>query len=132
MLGGRVQFAKGKYGNCVQAAPVASGSRGPPAMVAAVVRPGRRRSINIKVLHYALGHTNDGTVRETATQLHLKLTGQREYCDSCGEAKAIRAAVPKPTSLRAARSLKRLFGDLTGPFTATFSPRQAVRDTACW
>ena len=71
-------------------------------MVAAVMRPGRQRAVNINDLHYALGHANDATLRETAKQLHLTLTGHREYCSGCAEAKTIRAAVPKTTSLKAA------------------------------
>ena len=117
MLRGRVHFDKEKNGNYVQATRVARGSRGPPAMVAAVMRPGRQRSMNINDMHYSLGHANDASLRETAKQLRLKLTGHRQYCSGCGEAKAIRAAVPKTTSFRAARPLERLFGDLTGPFS---------------
>ena len=117
MLRGRVRFDKEKNENYVQAPRVAKGSRGPPAMVAAVMRPGRQRSMNISDIHYSLGHANDATLRETAKQLHLKLTGHRQYCSGCGEAKAIRAAVPNTTSFRAARPLERLFGDLTGPFS---------------
>ena len=117
MLRGRVHFDKEKNGNYVQATRVARGSRGPPAMVAAVMRPGRQRSMNINDMHYSLGHANDATLRETAKQLRLKLTGHRQYCSGCGEAKAIRAAVPKVTSFRAARPLERLFGDLTGSFS---------------
>ena len=81
------------------------------------MRPGRQRSMNINDMYYSLGHANDATLSETAKQLHLKLTGHRQYCSGCGEAKAIRAAVPKTTSFRAARPLERLFGDLTGPFS---------------
>ena len=55
------------------------------------------------------------------TKLHLKLTGHRQYCSGCGEAKAIGAAVPKAASFRAARRLERLFGDLTGPFSPSAS-----------
>ena len=117
ILRGRVRFDKEKNGNYVQATRVARGSRGPPAMVAGVMRPGRQRSININDMHYSLGHANDATLRETAKHLRLKLTGHRQYCSGCGEAKAIRAAVPKTTSFRAARPLERLFGDLTGPFS---------------
>ena len=117
MLRGRVRFDKERNGNCMQATRVARGSRGPPAMVAAVMRPGRQRSTNINDMHYSLGHANDATLRETAKQFHLKLTGHRQYCGGCGEAKAIRAAVPKTTSFRAARSLERLFGNLIGPFS---------------
>ena len=117
MLRGRVRFDKEKSGNYVQATRAARGSSGPPAMVAAVMRPGRQRSMNINDMHYSLGHANDATLRETEKQLHLKLTGHRQHCNGCGEAKAIRAAVPKITSFRAARPLERLFGDLTGPFS---------------
>ena len=96
---------------------MARDSRGPPAMMAAVMRPGRQRSMNINDIHYSLGHANDATLRETAKQLHLKLTGHRQCCSGCDEAKAIRAAVHKTTSFRAARPLERFFGDLTGPFS---------------
>ena len=73
--------------------------------------------MNINDMHYSLGHANDAILRETAKQLHLKLNGHRQYCSGCGEAKAIRAVVPKTTSFRAARPLERLFRDLTGPFS---------------
>ena len=117
MLRGRVRFGKERNGNYVQATRVARDSRGPPATVAAVMRPGRQRSMNINDMHYSLGHANDATLLETMKQLHLKLTGHRQYCSGCGEAKAIRAAVPKTTSFRATRPLERLSGDLTGPFS---------------
>ena len=116
MLRGWVRFDKERNGNYVQATRVARGSRGLPAMVAAMMRPGRQRSMNINDMHYSLGHANDATLRERAKQLHLKLTGHRQ-CSGCGEAKAIRTAVPKTPAFRAARSLERLFGDLTGPFS---------------
>ena len=51
MLRGRVRFDKERNGNYVQATRVARGSRGLPAMVAAVMRPGRQRSMNIKNMH---------------------------------------------------------------------------------
>ena len=73
MLGGRVRFSKDKNGNYIRATRVPEGSRGPPAMVAAVMLPGRQRSISIDDLHYALGHANNATLRETANQLHLCL-----------------------------------------------------------
>ena len=117
MLRGRVRFDKERNGNNMKATRVARGSRGPLAMVAAVMRPGRQRSMNINDMHYSLGHANDTTLRETAKQLHLKLTGHRQYCSGCGETKAIRAAVPKTTSFWTARPLERLFGDLIGPFS---------------
>ena len=117
MLRERVRFDKERNGNYVQATRVTRGSRGPSAMVAAVMRPGRQSSMNINDMHYSLGHANDATLRQTAKQLHLKLIGHRQYCSGCGKAKAIRAAIPKTTSFRAARPLERLFGDLTNPFS---------------
>ena len=117
MLRGRVRFNKERDGNYVQATRMARSSRGPPAMVAAVMRSGKQRSMNINDMHYSLGHANDATLHETAKQLPLKLTGYRQYCSSYSEAKAVRAAAPKSTSFRAARPLERLFGDLTGPFS---------------
>ena len=112
-----MRFDKERNGNYVQATRVVRGSRGSPAMVAAVMRSGRQRSMNINDMHYSLGHANDATLRETAKQLHPKLTSHRQYYSACGEVKAIRAAVPKTTSFRAARPLDRLFVDLTGPFS---------------
>ena len=117
MLRGRVRFDKERNGNYVQATRVVRGSRGPPAMVATAMRPCRQRSMDANDMHYSPGHANAATLHETAKKLHLKLTGHRQYFSGCGEAKAIRAAVPKTTSFRAARPLERLFGDLTGPFS---------------
>ena len=136
MVRRRVHFDKEKNDNYVQATRVATGSRGPPAMVAAVMRPGRQRSMNINDMSYSLGHANDAALRETAKQLRLKLTGHRQYCSGCGEAKAIRATVPKTTSFRAARPLERLFGDLTGPFSPSAGGARycmlLVATTATW
>lgn len=94
---------------------VASSSRPPPVMMAAVMRPGTRRSmVNIINLHHALGDANDATLRETAKQL-LKLTSHRQCRDESSKAKAIRANVPKITSLWATRLLERVFEDRSDP-----------------
>ena len=119
MLCGRVRFDKERNGNYMQATRVARRSRGPSAMVAAVMRPGRQRSMNINDMHHSLGHANDANLRETAKQLHLKLTGHRQYCRGCGKAKAIRAAVPKTISFRAARLAART--PLRRPYRALFT-----------
>ena len=116
ILDGRVHFGKNRNGNYVQATRIRRGSRGPPAMVAALMRPGRVRSMNINDLHYALGHANEATARATAKQLEIQVAGSLGYCAGCAEGKAIRAAVLKTTSLRATRPLERIFGDLTGTF----------------
>ena len=116
ILDGRVHFRKNRNGNYVQATRILRGSRGPPAMVAALMRPGRVRSMSINDPHYALGHANEATARATAKQLEIQVTGSLGHCAGCANGKAIRAAVPKTTSLRATRPLERTFGDLTGPF----------------
>ncbi|CAB1098674.1 unnamed protein product [Ectocarpus sp. CCAP 1310/34] len=85
-------------------------------MVAATVRPGRPRSIDINDLHVSLGHTNDANARETAKQLGIQITGTRGYCAGCGEAKAIRRSVPKEPQTKAGRPFGRVFIDLTGPY----------------
>ena len=83
LLNGRVHFVKSPTGNYIAATRVKHRSADPPAMVAAMMRPGPQRSIN---------------------------------CDGCGESKAIRRAVPKETTLKAERPMKRVFVDLAGPF----------------
>ena len=86
LLNGRVHFVKSPTGNYIAATRVKHRSTDPPAMVAALMRPGPQR------------------------------TGVRGYCDGCGESKAIRRAVPKETTLKAERPMKRVFVDLAGPF----------------
>ena len=118
ILDGRVHFVKLPAENYIQANRVEHGA-GPPAMVAAVMRPGQQRSINSDDLHISLGHTNDANARETAKQMGIKVTGAREYCDGCGEAKATRRAVPRETKVKSGRPLQRVFTDLTGPYPAS-------------
>ena len=103
LLNGRVHFVKSPTGNYIAAARVKHRSADPPAMVAAMMRPGPQRSMNCDDLHFSLGHTNDDNARETAKQRGIKVTGVRGYCDGCGESKAIRRYVPKETTLKAER-----------------------------
>ena len=65
ILNGRVHFAKCLAGNCIQGTWVEHGT-GPPAMVAAMMRPGQQRSIGRDDLHISPGHTNDANAIETA------------------------------------------------------------------
>ena len=116
LLNGRVHFVKSPTGNYIAATRVKHRSADPPAMVAALMRPGPQRSINCDDLHFSLGHTNDDNARETAKQRGIKVTGVRGYCDGCGESKAIRRAVPNETTLKAERPMERVFVDLAGPF----------------
>ena len=88
LLNGRVHFVKSPTGNYIAATRVKHRSADPPAMVAALMRLGRHRAC----------------------------PPVRGYCDGCGESKAIRRAVPKETTLKAERPMKRVFVDLAGPF----------------
>ena len=115
ILNGRVLFVKLPAGNYIQATRVEHGA-GPPAMGAAMMRRGQQRSINSDDLHISLGHTNNANARETAKQMGIKVTGTRGYCDGCGEAKAIRRAVPRETKVKSWRPLQRVFINLTGPY----------------
>ena len=116
ILDDRVHFVKLPAGNYIQATRVEHGAGPPPAMMAAIMRPGQQRSINSDDLHISLGHTNDANARETAKQMGMKVTGTRGYCDDCGEAKAIRRAVPRETKVKSGRPLQRVSIDLMGPY----------------
>ena len=76
MLGGRVKFKKFRAGNFIQATrvPHHDASPHPPAMVAAMMRPGAPSSMNVKDFHNSLGHANVKTLYETAKQMGIKLT----------------------------------------------------------
>ena len=89
---------------------------GPPAMVAAMMWPGQQRSINSDDLHVSLGPKIDTNACETTKQVRIEVTSTRGYCDGCGEAKAIRRAVPREKKVKWGRPLQRLFIDLTGPY----------------
>ena len=60
MLGGRVRFKKFRAGNFIQATRVShdDASPQPPAMVAAMMRPGPPSSMNVNDFHSSLGHAN--------------------------------------------------------------------------
>ena len=98
ILNGRVHFVKFLAGNYIQATRLEHGP-GPPAMVVAMMRPEQQRSISTDDLHISPGHTNDANAIETAKNVDQ---GDRYpgYCDACGEAKAIRCAVPRETKLK--------------------------------
>ena len=116
LLNGRVHFVKSPTSNYIAATRVKRRSAVPPAMVAAMMRPGPQRNMNCDDLHFSLGHTNDENAQKTAKQRGIKVTGVRGYCDGCGGSKAIRRTVPKETTLKAEIPMKRVFVDLAGPF----------------
>ena len=121
ILDDRVHFVKLPAGNYIQATWVEHGANS-PAMVPAVMRPGQQRGINNDDLHISLGHTNDAIARETAKQMGMKVTDTRGYCDRCGEAKAIRHAVPRKTKAKSGRPLQQVFIDPTGPYPLSRAP----------
>ena len=121
ILDGRVHFVKLPAGNYIQATRVEHGAD-PPAMVAAMMRPGQQRGINNDGLQVSLGHTNDAIARATAKQMRMKVADTGGYWDGCGEAKAIRRAVPRKTKVKSGRPLQRVFIDLTGPYPPSRAP----------
>ena len=97
MLGGRVRFKKFRAGNFIQATrvPHDDARLQPPAMVAAMMRPGPPSSMNVNNFYNSLGHANVKALYETAKQMGIKLTWIQDYCDGCAAAKAIKRTVPK-------------------------------------
>ena len=77
MLGGRVRFKKFRAGNFIQAirVPHDDASPHPPAMVAAMMRPGAPSSMDVNDFHNSLDYANIKTLYEAAKQLGIKLTG---------------------------------------------------------
>ena len=68
ILNGRVHFVKFLDGNYIQATRVEHGT-GPPAMMAAMMRPEQQRSISRDGLHISPGHTNDANAIETTNNV---------------------------------------------------------------
>ena len=78
-------------------------------------------------LHLALGHTHDANAVKTARRGKVKVTGYRNYCDGCGDSKAIKESVPKKrTDAAAEKPAKRKSMDITGSF-----PPSAGRSRYC-
>ena len=77
MLEGRVRFKKFRARNFIQATrvPHYDARPQPPAMVAAMMRPGPPSSMNVNDFHNSLGHANIKALYETAKQMGIKLTG---------------------------------------------------------
>ena len=114
-----MKFKTFRAGNFIQTTrvPHDDASLHPPAMVAAVMRPGAPSSMNVNDFHNSLGHANIKTLYETAKQMGIKLTGIEEYCDGCAAAKANKRAVPKivDSSRKSSRPFQRIM-DLAGGY----------------
>ena len=91
----------------------------PPAMAAAVLRPGATTSTDINDLHVSLGHAHEGNLRETAKQMGIRVTGTLVPCSECAAAEGIRRSVSRSTARRATKPLELLYGDLSGAMPAS-------------
>lgn len=79
--GNGIHFTLLGNGNYVQGTRVPPDDPGsPPAIAAAVIKPGRQRSMNINDMHQALGHKNEEVIRATAQQLGNKVTSLLDFC----------------------------------------------------
>ena len=85
----------------------------PPAMAAAVLRPGATSSTDINDLHVSLGHAHEGNLRETAKKMGIRVTGTLVPCSECAAAKTIRRSVSRSTARRATKPLELLYGGLS-------------------
>ena len=137
ILGSKILFTKHANGNYVQVTTVAhDGSPAvclnpgmpatavpsatvPPAMAAAVLRPGATTSADINDLHVSLGHAHEGNLRETAKQMGIRETGTLVPCSECAAARGIRRSISRSTARRATKPLELLYGDLSGAMPAS-------------
>ena len=137
ILGSRISFTKYANGSYVQATKVArNGSPAvclnpgmpantvpsatiPPAIAAAVLRPGASTSMDINDLHASLGHAHEVNLRDTAKQMGVRLTGTLVPCSECAAAKGIRRGVSRSTARRPTRPLELLYGDLSDAMPAS-------------
>ena len=70
-------------------------------------------TIDVKVLHKALGHQSEDTTRRTAAFYGLKLTGKLDPCFDCAEGKSRQRDVKKETEDRSEIPGERLYLDQT-------------------
>ena len=134
ILGSRILFTKHANGNYLQATKVAHdgsptvclnpattvpSATVPPAMAAAVLRPGATTSADINDLHVSLGHAHEGNLRETAKQIGIRVTGMLIPCSECAVAKGIRRSVSRSTARWETKPLELLYVDLSGAMPAS-------------
>ena len=109
MLDGDLSFMRRDVGSYVEATRIVE-----TPIVAAVLAPGKMRTIDINDLHVSLTHSHADTLHEMARQMGIKVFGELVSCAGCSEAKGRRMAVPWTTECRSTRLLERLFVDLSG------------------
>ena len=90
----------------------------PPAMAAAVLRPGATTSADINDLHVSLGHVHEGNLRESAKQMGIWVTGTLVPYSECAAAKGIRRSSSRFTARQATKPLELLYGNLSGAMPA--------------
>ena len=71
---------------------------------------------DIMMFHQLVGHPGEDITRRTAQVAGLRLTGKRNACEKCPEARVMKHAVPKSTETRVDKRAGRVFIDLAGPF----------------
>ena len=74
------------------------------------------RRIDNNIFHFYSGHPNERSLRETAKQKGVILTGVLQPCGGCLEAKGVRARVPPRTTSRARRPMETVHIDPAGPY----------------
>ena len=137
ILGSRILFTKHANGNYVQATKVdhdgspavclnpgmpattVPSATVPPAMAAAVLRPGATTSADTNDLHVSLGHAHEGNLRETGKQMGIRVTGMLVHCSECTASKGIRWSVSRSTAPRATKPLELLYCNLSGAMPAS-------------
>ena len=99
LMGGRLTYARGVSGSYVRTTRV----KPDWFIAAAVLSPVQK--IDINDLHVALAHSHWVTLRVTAHQLGVKVSGEQVPCAGCSEAKRTRMAVPWSTDCRSTKPL---------------------------
>ncbi|CAN0297573.1 unnamed protein product, partial [Scytosiphon promiscuus] len=127
LLNGSLSFVRTDSGSYLRATRVNADA----AIAAAVLAPGRMQHIDINDLHVSLAHSHAVTLRETARQMGIKVTGDLVPCAGCSQAKGRKMPVPWSTRCRAKKPLERLFVDLSGqkhPSTGGFQYLMMIVD----
>ena len=118
--GGTVQFPLiGKLRRQYGYRPEATGRTVDTAC--AVIAPGQAKAptttTGINLFHCSYGHT--GTVKQTAKQQGVSLSGELHKCRGCSTAKGLRKPITRSTDTRADKKLERVFVDLSGKMAAS-------------
>ena len=97
LLNGSLTFTRRESGSYVRATRINADA----AIAAAVLAPRRMQHVDIHDLHVSLAHSYAVTLRDTARQMGIKVTGDLVPCAGCSEAEGIKMPVPWSTRCRA-------------------------------